>query len=199
MHKRNGHKPLVKAADVTAAMDDGATVEKLMRTFYPLVIESAFLDASLAGVPVAFNLEMEEVQQTLDRLAKRVRNVAESTKDEVRRLIGQQAENGWTTAELARHIREMGKVNSASRATMIARTELAAGYSQGSLAAYRASGVVDRKEWLLGPEPCAVCQPLGGAIVGLDDDFADGIDAPPAHPNCTCAVSPIVSPIVSEE
>lgn len=193
MHKLNGHKPLTKAADVTATMDDGATVEKLMRKFYPLIIESAFLDASLAGVPVAFDLENEHVQTVLDRLAMQIRGVAETTRDDVRRLVGQQAKNGWTTAELAKHIREMGEINSASRSTMIARTELAAGYSQGSLAAYRASGVVDRKEWLLGPEPCELCAPLGGTIVGLDEEFADGIDAPPAHPNCTCAVSPLVS------
>lgn len=191
--KTNGHIRQVKASDVVGALDDGDAVEELMRRFYPLVVESAFGDASLAGIPVAFDLEMVEVQAVLGRLAKDVRRVAETTREDIRRLVGQQAENGWSVDELAQHILDTGEIASESRATAIARTETAAGYSQGSLVAWRVSGVVDRKEWLLGSDPCPICQELGGKVVGLDDEFTDGVDAPPAHTNCTCAVSPVLS------
>src|SRR5689334_13988893 len=110
MHnKTNGHIRQVKAADIVSRLDDGDQVEQLMRKFYPLVIEDAFKDASLAGVPVAFDLEMEEVQQVLGKLAKDIRAVAETTKDEVRRLVGLQAENGWTVEELAAQIMDLAE------------------------------------------------------------------------------------------
>ncbi|MCL6580136.1 MAG: hypothetical protein K6U08_00740 [Firmicutes bacterium] len=33
---------------------------------------------------------------------------------------------------------------------------------------------------------CPVCGPLDGKTVRLDEEFAPGIFAPPAHPNCRC-------------
>jgi SPP1 gp7 family putative phage head morphogenesis protein len=195
MHKLNGHKPRVKAADVVSALDDGAKAERIMRKLYPLVIESAFLDASLAGIPVAFDLEMEEVQQVLDRLVLQVRGIAETTRDEVQRLVGRQASEGWSVEELARQIRQLAETRSPIRAITIARTETASAYSQGSLAAYQASGVVDRVEWLIGPDPCPDCEPLAGSVVALGAEFAQGIGYPPAHPSCTCAIAPILAEV----
>lgn len=190
----NGHIPLVKAKDITAALDNGDEVARLMKTFYPLVVEKAFGDASLAGVPVAFDLEMEEVQTVLDKLAKQVRSVAETTREDVRRLIGQQAENGWSMPELAARILEMGEINSKSRAVMIARSESARAYSQGSIASFKASGVVSAIEWLTADDDvtCPECAGLNGKRTDLDGEFADGIGFPPAHPMCRCVISPIV-------
>ena len=59
--------------------------------------------------------------------------------------------------------------------------------------AYRASGVVVRKKWLVGIECCPACEELDGETVGLDDEFSDGSDAPPKHPNCRCSIRPIVA------
>lgn len=191
--RTNGKHPELKKPDPASSLDDGTEAATIMRVFYPLLIESAWADASLAGIPVAFDLANEHVQRVLSLLAKQIKGVAESTREDVRRLIGQQAEHGWSVEELAERIREMGEINSASRAVMIARSETAAAYSQGSLAAWRESGVVSGKEWLTGGDPCPICQKLDGARAALDADFGDGLSAPPAHPNCTCAVSPVLS------
>lgn len=71
---------------------------------------------------------------------------------------------------------------------MIARTEPTFAESAGSLLGYAESGAVDGKGWSV-EDPCEVCQ--GNAdddIIPLDEEFSSGDQAPPAHPNCKCAV-----------
>lgn len=179
--------------DPDAILDDGTELRSLMRRFYPLVIESAFGDASLAGIPVAFDLDNPFVQTVLDHLAKRIVNVADTTRDEVRRLVGLQADNGWSAEELAREIRQLAETRSKTRAILIARTETASAYSAGSIAAYKASGVVGSVEWLTADdEVCPICEGLNGTRADLGHAFAGGVAHPPAHPDCRCTVLPIV-------
>lgn len=191
MHRLNGHA--TKKKDATAALDDGSALADLLRAFYEALIEAAFADAADDGVEVSFSLENDYVQGVLDQLAKDVTSVAASTKDEIAALVGMQAKEGWSMERLGREIRDKGAIASRSRALTIARTESARGYTEGSRAAFRASGVVDRVKWLIGPDSCDLCQALDGKIVGLDEAFADGITGPPAHPNCTCAISPVLT------
>jgi len=183
---RNGHIRQVKAADVVSRLDDGDRVEQLMRKFYPLVVEDAFKDASLAGVPVAFGLEMEEVQQVLGKLAKDIRAVAETTKDEVRRLVGLQAENGWTVEELAAQIMDLAETRSKTRALLIARTETGNGYNLGAVTAYRAGGVTHVD--VLDGDDDAECAAANGSRWTLEEAEAN----PLGHPNCVRAFSPVV-------
>jgi hypothetical protein len=86
---------------------------------------------------------------------------------------------------------------SAERADMIARTEIARANSAGSIASYRIArdeaDVDVKKAWILGDNPCAICQENADAgAIDLDDEFPSGDDAAPAHPNCECAVTPVV-------
>lgn len=190
MNRLNGHRPAKR--DVTEALDDGDEIARLMRPFYASLSRLAFDDAGDDGLSVAWTLDNPFVQDVIDQLAKQVRRVAETTREDIRRLVGRQADEGWSAEQLAREIRRLGIDASRSRSVTISRTESAAGYSQGSIAAYRDSGVVEQTEWILGPEPCEICQALGGKRAGLGDEYADGITAPPAHPRCTCALVPIV-------
>lgn len=181
-------------SDPTTVLDDGAELRALLRRVYPLLLERAYADAGAAlGVDLAFDVSNPRVQDTLEQLATRVTGVVETTKEQIRALVAQAAAEGWAPDELAAAIREAGVTDSATRSRLIAVTETATAYSQGSLLAYADSGVVDRKQWLLGPEPCAVCAPLGDQVVGLDALFAGAFAAPPAHPRCTCAVAPVLS------
>lgn len=186
--KLNGHKK----RDPTASLDDGSAVAALMKPFYQKLLAEAFADAGDAGVDVAFDLDNPFVQGVLKDLAKKIKGVAETTKDEIRALIGRQADEGWSLERLQKEIRDKGEIASRTRALTVARTETASAYSQGSIAAYQASGVVKQTEWLLGPDPCEICQALDGMTADLGEEFADGISGPPAHPNCTCVLSPIV-------
>jgi hypothetical protein len=189
----NGHKKRAKAGDVTRSLDDGDHIARILAPFYEQLAELAYQDADdEVGIESAFNLENPYIQTILDKLAKDVRGVAETTRDEIRALVGRQAEEGWSIDELADQIREAGVTRSEARATAIARTETAKGYTQGSIAAWQTSGVVAGARWLLGPDSCDVCQAFGDTAVELGGEFADGITGPPAHTNCTCALSPIL-------
>jgi SPP1 gp7 family putative phage head morphogenesis protein len=186
----NGHKK----KDPIAVLDNGDTIAKLMRPFYAQLSQLAFADANdIDGIDITFSLDNPYVQKVIDKLAKNVRGVTDTTKDDIRRLTAQAADQGWGAEQLAREIRKAGADLSRSRSLAISRTESAAGYTGGSIAAYQASGVVDETEWLMGPDSCDICQSLNGQRAALGESFPGGISGPPAHPNCTCVLSPVIA------
>lgn len=185
----NGHAK----ATAPAILDDGDMIASLMSTYYVDLIELAFSDAAtIPGISVAFDLENPYVQDVLDILARNVRAITDTTRAQIAEVIGAAAAEGLDTADTAARIRQLGFTQSVSRSTMIARTESASAYTAGSLTAYQISGVVKETEWLTGGDPCPDCIALDGQRARLGSEFAPGVIGPPAHPNCTCTVSPIV-------
>jgi hypothetical protein len=105
------------------------------------------------------------------------------------------------------------------RAITIARTEAQRASRSAEVEAWKSSGVVTGKTWLLAPDPCEFCEAASDAFsknaVGLEDSFyqkgdllfgtpdAEGnrremlmdyedIDGPPLHPNCRCSLQPVL-------
>jgi len=120
--------------------------------------------------------------------------ISESTRGYLRSNLEQAIEEGWSPQKLADHIAENTGFSS-TRAEMIARTEVAEAHTQGSLAAWSRSGVVQGKQSILGSEhdledECDINADAG--VIPLEEDFPSGDDGPPYHPNCTCAVVPVV-------
>jgi uncharacterized protein with gpF-like domain len=120
--------------------------------------------------------------------------ITESTRDMLRGSVARAIENGTSTADFADEL-EGEYAFSADRAEVIARTEIAQADVEGNLMAYRDSGSVSGKEWILGSEhddmdECDDAADMG--VVPLDDDFG-GIGDPPAHPNCVCDVLPVLA------
>jgi hypothetical protein len=98
---------------------------------------------------------------------------------------------------------------------MIARTESQRAARAGELEAWKSSGIIEGKTWLLAPDPCEFCEAVSDEFsknaVGLEDSFftkgtvltgADGgefvldyedIGAPPLHPHCRCSMQPKIS------
>ncbi len=124
-----------------------------------------------------------------------VSNISETTRSMLQRTIAGGIDAGLTVDEIAALIEDSGAF-SAQRARLIAETEVAAANSHGALAGYQAardSGVSVKKEWLLGGNPCDACQENADAgAIDLDDEFPSSDDAPPGHPGCQCALSPVV-------
>ena len=119
--------------------------------------------------------------------------VEDTTRVMLRGLVSNAIDNGWSTDMLAQAISDATAFSDA-RADMIARTETAIANVEGSMIAYRESGMVQEKEWSLAQDNyCDICatNAAQGAIA-LDDTFDSGDDAPPAHPNCRCDVLPVL-------
>jgi SPP1 gp7 family putative phage head morphogenesis protein len=172
---------------------NGDQIAALTRPFHIQLLRLAHADANATlGLDAEFSLESVEVQRTLKMLATKVRSVADTTREDIRRLTGQGAEEGWGPSRLADEIAKLGEIASITRAELIAVTEAATGYSQGSLIRYKESGQVRGTEWLV-TDPCPICEPLAGKVASLGEVFADGIDAPPAHPRCRCALAPVLT------
>lgn len=165
----------------------------LLKPYYVKLLEIAWNDGSdtVGEVVGAFDLENEYVQTVLQDLAKRVKGVEDTTREEIQNVIGQMGREGLSIDQVRARLQEMAEINSASRAEMIARTESAQAYSAGSMAYYKESGVVSGMEWLT-TDPCPICAPLDGKIADLGKQFDGGFDHPPAHPNCRCAIAPVL-------
>lgn len=72
-------------------------------------------------------------------------------------------------------------------AVTLARTETAYVQAQGRDIRYKKFGV-EKVKWLLGKNPCDECKSYGGNIYTWDDLPV----SQPAHPRCTCDLSPVL-------
>ena len=125
-----------------------------------------------------------------------VSQVSKTTRREIHDEIARGLEEGLTKDEIADNVQELTSFSD-YRSELIARTEVANANSAGALEGYKSArdtaGVRVLKEWILGPEPCPICQDnADDGPIELDDVFSSGDDAPSAHPNCECALSPVV-------
>jgi SPP1 gp7 family putative phage head morphogenesis protein len=137
-----------------------------------------------------------------DHAGELVTAIGETTRDGVRALVMRAEDEGWSNDRLADALQEAPEFGEA-RAEMIARTETAFADVSGNLIGWRASGVVEWKQWSVAQdEVCDLCNDMDGTLVALDDTFDFGgeqIDGPPGHPNCRCDVLPVLSEEEEEE
>ena len=85
---------------------------------------------------------------------------------------------------------------------VIARTETIRASNAGTLIGFKASGVVLKKEWTTAEDDRVSedCEANGDqGPIDLDEDFVSGDDAPPAHPNCRCALVGLTQLDIPEE
>lgn len=138
-----------------------------------------------------------------EHAAELVSQISDTTRDDVRSAIADGIASNLSTDEIADAIAALGAF-SPERAVLIAQNEIATANSQGALAGYKqasADGVEVMKEWLVAADDvCDDCQDNADAgPIDLDEDFPSGDDAPPGHPHCRCALSPVVRDAASEE
>jgi len=163
------------------------------------------------GAEVAWNLNARGVKNVLDAIGTRVQGINDTSRDALRRMVGEATERGLSIDELVRGLPDSGfgglrdmvsgwastdPGGANSRAQTIAATETANAYSLASVNAYRDSGLIDQVEAADG-EGC-------GLVEHEDDDYPDGVDGllfdldtadeyPTAHPNCSRAWLPIAA------
>jgi len=121
--------------------------------------------------------------------------ITDSTRDLLRGDITKAIEEGWSTKKLQDEI-EKNYGFSEERAEMIARTETAFADTRGNAIAYKESGLVSAKKWILGSnhpdmDECDMAADAGA--VPFAENFP-GVDVsePPAHPHCLCDFIPVL-------
>jgi hypothetical protein len=158
-----------------------------------------------------FEFTNPEVQKWIDQATTRIADdIGDTTIVQVKTLLGKGLEQGLTVDEIADNIEEKGF--SAPRALTIARTETTRAYTEGQVEAWRQTGMVTGKKWLVAPEPCPFCEAIGqeDQTKGMSDPFYtigdtitgsdgsrfvvdyDNVSGPPLHPNCRCTIVPVL-------
>jgi len=145
-----------------------------------------------AGIPIAY--EGPPVEAAIDWAekhgAKLVTQMDEETKRRLAKVISNGIEGKRGVPGLARDIRGEFSDMRKYRSIMIARTETANALSQASLDSMKDMGI-EGKEWVTAGEPCDICSGnASDGVIHVNQAFSSGDMAPPAHPNCECALAP---------
>jgi uncharacterized protein with gpF-like domain len=164
-------------------------------------IQDIFADGLMASLPVTgADVSVDQVNERAleyarEHAAELVTMIEENTRDMLQDTVAQAIEEGWSADQLAEEIASSTGF-SVDRAEMISRTELLTGYNSGNMAGYREAarqGIRLKKEWLVGGDPCPICEENEAAgPIPLDEDFPSGDDAPGAHPRCECSVAAVL-------
>jgi hypothetical protein len=161
-------------------------------------------------------LAVRAAQNSATRLAT---SVSEDVASRISAIVADGVDAGLTTDEIAEQIAAAGGM-SPERAQMIARTESAYAYTEGRIEAWKDTGVVQGKRWLLSPDACEFCEAAareyGQKTIPLDQPFYviphtlagtrggtmrltyRNVDGPPLHPNCRCDTIATIDPQVLE-
>jgi len=112
--------------------------------------------------------------------------ITEHTRDELRRIVKEAFDKETRMSELADQIESAGAF-SATRAGLIAHTEVVRAENQGNLAGWRQSGLVEALDWLLSddhPEnsDCNCEENADGGPYAIGD-----VPEMPDHPGCMCS------------
>jgi hypothetical protein len=146
---------------------------------------AAFAQIGFDDQAIVSQVNKLAVEWAENRAAELVTKIEESTRDYLRADVTQAVAEGWSPKQLSRALEENFGFSEA-RSDMIGRTEIAQADVEGNMMAYRASGVVEGKEWILGSEhgePDECTDNAAEGPIPLDQAFSSGDMNPLAHPN----------------
>lgn len=143
--------------------------------------------------PIYF--EGPPMKQAMDYASKHtatlIKGLDEETADRMRSVISNAIKEKRGIDGLARDIRKQFDDMSKVRSQTISRTETADALEQSFMDRSKDMGVTG-KEWIV-TDPCTeICEQNDGVIIPIDGTFPSGHDRPPAHPNCRCALAPVM-------
>jgi hypothetical protein len=147
------------------------------------------------GRPIYF--EGPPTQQAIDyakdHCAKMVTKMDIETKDRLARVISDGIKNKRGVPGLTRDIKSVFTDMKRYRAKMIARTETADALEQAFIDRSKALEVPYKESIRGANEYCDVCTGNEAAgVIPIDEPFPSGHMRPPFHPNCICALAPVM-------
>jgi len=145
------------------------------------------------GMPIYY--EGPPMQQAMNYANKHTATLVKGLNDETRGLMRNTIEKAIKDKRgidgLARDLRRTFDNMGKARAEVIARTETCDALETAFMDRAKDMGV-SGKEWIV-TDPCPICEENGNAgAIALNDAFPSGDMRPPAHPNCRCALAPVI-------
>lgn len=114
--------------------------------------------------------------------------------DRIGTALADSIEAGFSPARAAKVITE--KIGDPARALTIAITEQNRAMSIATIETYQDAGL-EKVEWIAA-DPCDICAPNEGQVVNVGEAFDSGDTEPPVHPNCRCALLPVIGGMVDD-
>jgi hypothetical protein len=172
--------------DDLADGDFGDDIEEVARTAAEGALDVVATAAGEDVLDLVDQVNEAAVKAAREQAADLVSQVTDTTRDMIRDVIADGLKNNIGLDAIADGIASSAAFSDA-RAKLIAWTEVADANSRAALEGYKVArdgyDLQVKKGWILGPNPCEICQE--NADVGpidLDDVFPSGDTEPTAHP-----------------
>lgn len=183
--------------------------KKLFKPIMSQAVAAGGQDAyDMIGLDDELDISNPRVQKFLEKRSFQFsEEITEETNSRLGKTLADGIEKGEGIPELRKRVEDLFDGMKQSRSETIARSEVIRATNYGTDEAYKESGIVESKEWLVAfdERTCPYCLELQGKIVDLDEDFAgkgdnvggmqveyENVGAPPLHPNCRCTIIPKV-------
>jgi SPP1 gp7 family putative phage head morphogenesis protein len=150
------------------------------------------------------------LRQSTQRMAGRFND---DTLNRINRTLAEGIQQGENLSKLRARVEDVYDFKSRVASLRVARTETLKASNNATNEAYRQTGYVKSKEWVVNPGACPECEAFEGKTIPLDDTFLpkggsysytdangeeqtrdnnyDDVDNPPLHPNCRCTIVPV--------
>ncbi len=126
------------------------------------------------------------------RAALLVKGLNDETRDQIRGVIEHAIKEKRGIPGLSRDLRKQFSSMSRVRAKMIARTETADALESAFMDRAKDMKVTGKESVWQGSD-CDICEENGNAgVIPINKPFPSGDMRPPAHPNCRCALAPVM-------
>jgi len=140
------------------------------------------VSALILKPPKAFQKLIEQAGFTL-------KGFSDTTLTDIGNAIGEAITLGLDARKASKLISK--HVASPARALSIAITEQNRAISAATINRYQLAGLQEM-EWLVF-DPCKICAENANKKVKINTPFPSGALQPPAHPNCRCALAPVIT------
>jgi len=207
-HVKEGRGWFAKLFEADPVSDTGSLFDPILKTFRAGLLvnitgqhvaiymaaaaETTSWGRTKAGIPITY--EGPPIQQAIQyaqkHCAQLVTRMDKESKDLIAQTVADAVENKRGIGGLARDLRHQFEDMSRNRSITIARTETCDASEQGFMDTAKGMGVTG-KEWIT-HDPCEICAQNEDIILPLDGVFPSGDERPPAHPNCRCALAPVM-------
>lgn len=131
------------------------------------------------------------LQQLLDRAGVTIKGIRQTRYKDLARILAAGKETGASSRAVAANIRQTFS-KSRTWSNMVARTEGRRAVTASTVDTFLAARL-DQVEWAVAwGNACPICK--GFAALGpvpIGEGF-DGLEGPPAHPNCLCVIYPVI-------
>lgn len=194
---------LPNAGDLLNA-DDRKKLETIVKRFYVEVLQLSWEQWNyVLGVDKAFDLEDPLVTKILKSAATRVKEINDTTMQEIRDALKYGSANGWSVDQLVRGdenqpgLRDIVDETYKGRARTIARTELGEAQNSATVSRYKEAGVklVEILDGGPGDDFGCDCPEINGQIWTVNYFAAHPLE----HPNCTRAAAPVFDDVTPDK